>query len=151
MLQRAQIGNRLSNVVFPPLLSGMLCPHWKSNALILFLHHTTEHFASNLPPIVFNQTCSRNALGILVFLYGDSDRRISDILDRITILLTTQRMMYIDLREREFQSLSPGPCLQVHGSCDLSFVYTKNLQPQLFLRLGICRETRVGIALSFSS
>jgi len=69
-LHRPQRGIRFSRVVFPPLLSGMLCPHWKSKALIVFVHQTTGHLPSNVFFMVFNQTCSRSALGMVAFRLG---------------------------------------------------------------------------------
>ena len=86
MLHRPQIGNRLSNVVFPPLLSGMLCPHWKSKTLIRFLHQVTLHFPSNFSPTHRSHTCSRSAFGILVFRYGDSVFTRVATLECITLL-----------------------------------------------------------------
>ena len=67
-LHRPQIGTRLSTVVLPPLLSGMLCPHWKSKTLIWFVHHVTLHLLSKRWPIFWIQTCSRKALGMVAFL-----------------------------------------------------------------------------------
>ena len=63
-LHRAQRGFKLSIVVAPPFDSGMLCPTWKSNAFILFLHHLIGHFTWNLCLFVFNHTCSRKAFGM---------------------------------------------------------------------------------------
>ena len=63
-LHRAQIGIRFFMSVFPPLLSGMLWPHWKSNALMIFVHHETLHLFWNLGPMLTSHTCSRRALGI---------------------------------------------------------------------------------------
>jgi hypothetical protein len=67
MLQRLQIGTKLSTVVLPPLLSGILWPHWKSNTVIVLRHHVIVHFPIYFRPMYFNQTCSRNAFGIFSF------------------------------------------------------------------------------------
>ncbi len=75
LLQRLQIGRKLSARNVPPFDSGILCPTSKSKTVILFVHHVTKHFASYFSPTQFRQTCSRSALGIFalafVTLIGD--------------------------------------------------------------------------------
>ena len=63
------MGTRFSIDVLPPLLSGMLWPVWKLNALIWFSHHVMGHFISKTWPAFCIQTCSLSALGIVFFLY----------------------------------------------------------------------------------
>ena len=52
----------------PPFDSGILCPTWKSNALIVFWHQWIVHLSLNLFCMYFSHTCSLRALGIAAFL-----------------------------------------------------------------------------------
>lgn len=67
-LHREQIGRKFKISVDPPLLSGILCPLWKSNTVIRFLHHRTTHLDSNFFPTWVTHTCSRRAFGIFSFI-----------------------------------------------------------------------------------
>ena len=69
-LHREHIGFKLVISVLPPWLSGILCPTWKSNTLIVFWHQSIKHLCSYWWPIFFNQTCSLRALGILALWYA---------------------------------------------------------------------------------
>jgi len=42
-LHLAHIGRRFPISRVPPLLSGTLCPTWKSKHVIVFLHHGIQH------------------------------------------------------------------------------------------------------------
>ena len=70
-LHLAHIGFKLPIAVFPPLLSGMLCPTWKLKQLILLRHQLIGHFTRNLFLLCLIHTCSLNAFGILFFFFFD--------------------------------------------------------------------------------
>ena len=48
----------------PPLDSGISCPTWKSNALIVLWHQCTVHLPLSLFCMYFSHTCSLRARGI---------------------------------------------------------------------------------------
>lgn len=79
-LHRLQIGRRLEISVAPPWLSGLSWPTWKSKTVILFLHQGTRHRRSKQLPAYWIHTCSRRALGIVVFWYSmDGDFTVIEI------------------------------------------------------------------------
>ena len=66
-LHLGHTGFKLPIAVFPPLLSGMLCPTWKLKQLILLRHQLIGHFTINLFLLCLIHTCSLNAFGIFFF------------------------------------------------------------------------------------
>ena len=68
ILQCAQIGLRLFNIVGPPFDSAMICPQWKLKVVIAF-DLQQKHFPRAVStPINFSQTIIRKLIGIFLFL-----------------------------------------------------------------------------------
>lgn len=73
LLQLEHMGRKLSMHDDPPLLDGILWPTSNTKGVILLEHQVTLHFVMNSVPLYFNHTCSRNALGILIFIFDTAD------------------------------------------------------------------------------